>query len=360
MRKLLTIILVLFTTNFYSQTCTTTVSYDYMELYTWFGNWNTIFNTGFYNNASISPTLSGVLYGAGNGTSALESANYVLPNITGLNASYTYKFRFRLASYRFSNPTAATAGVDGPDYVDVRYSTNNGTTYTTEMRIAGNANAYWDYNTLATASKVANGVITTYAPVAGGNRTSTGDGYSIIELTLTGVTQLAFQLSCRVNSNGEEWWIDNVELLEIAPCLPLPIELISFTGNLTEDNSVLLKWITETEINNDYFLAEKSLDGINWSLVSKVQSVGNSLNRINYSTIDNSPITGVNYYRLSQVDYNGQRESFNIISIELTDDMKKCSNIFYDLMGREIDITTAPTGIYLQKCNKGYKKIIKQ
>jgi hypothetical protein len=78
------------------------------------------------------------------------------------------------------------------------------------------------------------------------------------------------------------------------------------------------------------------------------------------TTIDNNPITGVNYYRLSQVDYSGQRESFNIISIELTDDMKKCSDIFYDLMGREIDITTAPTGIYLQKCNKGYKKIIKQ
>jgi len=142
-------------------------------------------------------------------------------------------------------------------------------------------------------------------------------------------------------------------------CSPLPIELISFTGDLMDNNSVLLKWTTETETNNNYFLVEKSLDAINWSSVSKVQGAGNSLYRINYSTIDNNPIIGVNYYRLTQVDYNGQKKSFNIIAVELTIDMNKCSDIFYDITGREIDITTASPGIYLQKCGKDYKKIIK-
>ena len=101
----------------------------------------------------------------------------------------------------------------------------SGTTAFTEMRIAGNANAYWDYNT-ATAAKIASGAMTTYAPIAGGNRTAIGDGYSVIELTIpAGATQLAFNLNCRMNSAGEEWWIDNAELIQLGPCVVLPIEL---------------------------------------------------------------------------------------------------------------------------------------
>ena len=59
MKRLLIILSCLLFLNVKSQTCT--LVFDNMETYTWFGDWNTIFNTGFYNNASISPTLSGVL-----------------------------------------------------------------------------------------------------------------------------------------------------------------------------------------------------------------------------------------------------------------------------------------------------------
>ena len=313
MKKLLTIFSLFLFFTLKSQTCT--LVYDYMEVYTWFGNWNTIFNTGFYNNASISPTLSGVLYGGGNGSSAIESANYVLPNVTGLNTAYAHKLTFRLASYRFSNPTAATAGVDGPDYVDIRYSTNN-LTYVTEMRIAGNANAYWNYNT-ATVSKTANGVITTYAPTAGGNRTATGDGYSIIELTIpAGATQLAFSLNARVNSAGEEWWIDNVELIQLGPCAVLPIELISFEGFNTNECNVLT-WVTATETNSDYYTLERSLNGYNWFFVTNVKGAGtvSTPSLYEYKDYDFTP-NNYNYYRLKQTDFDGQYKYFNIISVD--------------------------------------------
>lgn len=315
MKKILLFLLLnlsFFTTK--SQTCLLT--YDYMELYTWAGNWNTIFNTGFYNNASVSPTLSGVLYGSGNGTSLIESANYVLPNVVGLNTSYAHKLSFRLASYRFSNSTAATAGVDGSDYVDVRYSTNGGTTYTTEMRIAGNANAYWNYNTVATASKTANGVLTTYAPTAGGDRTTTGDGYSIIELTIpAGATQLAFTLNSRVNSAGEEWWIDNIELIQMGPCVILPIEIISFEAN-KNDGYNMITWVTATETNNDYFTLERSVDGFNWVEIAAVDGAGTVSTPSFYEYRDYEFIKDtVNYYRLKQTDFNGLFEYFQIIYV---------------------------------------------
>lgn len=320
-----------------SQTCT--LAYDYMEVYTWFGNWNTIFNTGFYNNASISPTLSGVLYGGGNGASAIESANYVLPNVTGLNTTYAHKLTFRLASYRFSNPTAATAGIDGADYVDVRYSTNGGTTYTTEMRIAGNANAYWDYNIAATASKTANGVITTYAPTAGGNRTTTGDGYSIIELTIpAGVTQLAFTLNSRVNSAGEEWWIDNVELIQLGPCVVLPIEIVSFEVSKNEDYNTLT-WVTATETNNDYFTLERSIDGFNWAEIAAVDGSGTVSTPSFYEYKDYEfTKDAVNYYRLKQTDFNGLFEYFQIIYVSNVG-IKKGGILLktINLMGQEVN-----------------------
>jgi hypothetical protein len=339
-----------------SQTCTTTVAYDYMEVYTWFGNWNTVVNTGFYINASVTPTLSGVLYGAGNGSSAIESANYVLPNITGLNPTSTHVLRFRLASYRFSNPAAATAGVDGADYVDVRYSTNN-LTYITEMRITGNANAYWNYNTLATASKTVTGANTTYAPTGGGNRTATGDGYSTIELTIPpGPTQLAFQLGCRINSAGEEWWIDNVELLEIAPCSPLPIELVEFNGINNNDHNIIT-WVTVTEINNDYYTLERSTDGFNWFEINVTDGAGNSLTPILYSYKDyNYNKNSTNYYRLKQTDFNGVFKYFNIIYITNDTPIKPKLLTIYNYIGQEVN--NSATGFLIEVYDDGSTKKI--
>jgi hypothetical protein len=356
MKRLLIILSCLLFLNVKSQTCT--LVFDNMETYTWFGDWNTIFNTGFYNNASISPTLSGVLYGGGSGSSLIESANYVLPNVVGLNTIYAHKLTFRLASYRFSNPTAATAGVDGPDYIDVRYSINNGTTYTTEMRIAGNANAYWNYNTAATASKTANGVMTTYAPTAGGNRTTTGDGYSIIELTIpAGATQLAFSLNCRVNSAGEEWWIDNVELIQLGPCVVLPIELISF-DTYQKENYNEITWVTATELNNDYFSLERSVDAFNWSEIYIVDGLGTSSTTKFYEYKDyDFTKNSVNYYRLKQTDYDGNFKYFNINYVTNTEKNKSKPIKIVNIMGQEVSPNTP--GFLLEIYSDGStKKII--
>lgn len=314
MKKLLTIFSLLLFLTSKSQTCT--LVYDYMETYTWFGNWNTPANTGFYTNYFVSSNVSAALIGAGTGSSGLESAVYVLPNVTGLNATYAHKLSFRLGSYVISSTAAATRGVDGPDYVDVRYSANNGVTVFTEMRIAGNSNAFWAYNT-ATAAKTANGTITTYAPIAGGNRTATGDGYSIIELTIpAGATQLIFNLNCRVNSAGEEWWIDNAELIQLGPCAVLPIELVSFEAYKNVDYNQIT-WVTATETNNDYYTLERSLNGYNWSFVTNVKGAGtvSTPSLYEYKDYDFTSNT-YNYYRLKQTDFNGQYKYFNIISVD--------------------------------------------
>lgn len=112
-------------------------------------------------------------------------------------------------------------------------------------------------------------------------------------------------------SNGNEYGprIDNIS---ISSFLPLPIELISFSAS-NKDNKTILEWITGSEINNDKFIIEKSRDLKNWIIVDTVFSKGNSNTFQKYSLIDNS-WNGITYYRLKQIDFNGDTKIFNTIS----------------------------------------------
>lgn len=97
--------------------------------------------------------------------------------------------------------------------------------------------------------------------------------------------------------------------------IPLSIELTSFTGEpLNEGNE--LKWSTEKETNNDYFMVEATSDGINYKSLGIIKGANNSININNYRFIDRDPIAAVTYYRFKQVDYDGKYTYSPIISIE--------------------------------------------
>jgi hypothetical protein len=90
---------------------------------------------------------------------------------------------------------------------------------------------------------------------------------------------------------------------------PLPIKLTSFTADV-EDNSVLLKWTTASEINNDYFTLEKSKNGSDYIELSQIDGAGNSSSWRSYAWYDGQPYQGTSYYRLKQTDFNGKSETF--------------------------------------------------
>jgi hypothetical protein len=85
---------------------------------------------------------------------------------------------------------------------------------------------------------------------------------------------------------------------------PLPIELVSFDAKPT-DNSVLVTWQTASEINNDYFTIEKSIDGENWTVVGEQDGAGNSTSLLSYQFLDRMPSNGLSFYRLKQTDFDG-------------------------------------------------------
>jgi hypothetical protein len=92
----------------------------------------------------------------------------------------------------------------------------------------------------------------------------------------------------------------------------LPIELIRFSASCSS-RDVKIEWITATEHNCDYFEIEKSMDGLSWLPIGKVQSKGESLTIRNYYLIDDAVTKDIAYYRLSQADKNGIKKQYDLI-----------------------------------------------
>ena len=91
----------------------------------------------------------------------------------------------------------------------------------------------------------------------------------------------------------------------------MPLRLMSFRCDLTpaplqrRGVNVTLNWQTTNEENVSHFDVERSDDGKDWSKAKSEKSKGGSGNN-EYSVIDDSPLEGVNYYRLKMVDRDGR------------------------------------------------------
>jgi hypothetical protein len=95
---------------------------------------------------------------------------------------------------------------------------------------------------------------------------------------------------------------------------PLPIELLDFRGKYINNQSVL-SWVTASEKDNDYFILERSENARDFTQIGKIDGAGNSNSFLNYQFIDVKPIDQVAYYRLKQVDFDGQYSYSQVIAL---------------------------------------------
>lgn len=95
----------------------------------------------------------------------------------------------------------------------------------------------------------------------------------------------------------------------------LPIELIGFSGQL-KDNTIVLNWQTASELNNDYFTIEKSLDGNKWADIGQIKGAGYAKSIQNYTFVDLNEMENKQYYRLKQTDFNKHFTYSKIISVQ--------------------------------------------
>lgn len=102
----------------------------------------------------------------------------------------------------------------------------------------------------------------------------------------------------------------------------LPVELLYFNADCASDHEVNIKWATASQTNNDYFAVERSVDGINFEMIDYVKGAGTNTQLLDYSVKDLKPSSGINYYRLNQIDFNGEHQYSNIVEVSclLNDD----------------------------------------
>jgi hypothetical protein len=131
-------------------------------------------------------------------------------------------------------------------------------------------------------------------------------------------------ISAGGNGAGADFVVDDITITYVsggpAGFCTTPVTFISFTAEKVSEN-VILKWSTATEVNNDYFSVEKSMDGIHFEPIGTVKGNGTS-NQINYYTFeDYSFNSGTVYYRLKQVDFDNKYEYSKIraVNVELAD-----------------------------------------
>ncbi len=204
-------------------------------------------------------------------------------------------------------------------------------------------------------------------------------------MTFTGSLSGTFSITWPAAMVAAGWKIDYGALVDkkvtiygpSAPA-PLPVELLNFRVAEKADKHVL-SWQTASEQNSDYFDIEHSTDAKRFSVIGKVKAQGTSYVTHNYSYRHLSPVKGINYYRLRQVDLDEKFEYTHIVSAasgqnELSFYPNPATQtlhfnreaglvVIYDLLGKEIlrkeqagttlDISGIRIGIYTVDVNQG-------
>lgn len=116
-------------------------------------------------------------------------------------------------------------------------------------------------------------------------------------------------------SETEKWVSMTVSIPQSG--FALPVEMIGFTADMCDFGSICLNWATGTEINNDYFLLQRTTDIMNWENIGRIDGAGNSSDILEYEFVDDFDGYGLVYYRIVQYDFDGQFDISEVNSVQL-------------------------------------------
>nr|AOE06549.1 carbohydrate binding family CBM6 [uncultured bacterium]CBL87557.1 secreted protein containing PKD domains [uncultured Flavobacteriia bacterium] len=345
------------------------------------------------SGASASSHVVGAVRRESSGTSALEfptgdGTNYRPVYLTpAASTSTTYTAEFVNSAHSSIaydsdgyNSTPVNTGVDhvaGGCWWDIEKS-------------SGGANAYiginWDAN--SGVDTPADMLLTHW-----NSSTSKWDNVAASATAGTG-SSTATASSGRVTSSSAQSDFSPWNLGSSGTGNTLPIDLLSFHTDCSHD-IVDVNFSVVSQVNNDYFLIERSTDAMEWEVVGQIEGAGNSNTQMDYLFSDSDPIANLSYYRLTQVDYDGTVKSFypvsatcgssegglpidvypnpafNEITVELELDNFQGDDVYYtisDATGKialsdyirldrgfnkhQLDVSKLPNGVYVLKFNQ--------
>ncbi len=123
-------------------------------------------------------------------------------------------------------------------------------------------------------------------------------------------------------------------------CTVLPVELLKFEAiYLPKDDAVDVYWITETENNNDFFDLEKSYDGVKFDFVKRMDGQGTSPYETQYFVNDTETRESTIYYRIKQVDLDGNTKYSRVTSVNILAELKNQLYMYPNPTNGNVNIT---------------------
>jgi hypothetical protein len=123
-------------------------------------------------------------------------------------------------------------------------------------------------------------------------------------------------------------------LASVTSLNPLPVELTGFRAT-DLGATVSLDWTTASELNSESFTVQRSQNGLDFEDLTQIDGAGTKTTESKYNFVDESPYSGLSFYRLKQTDYNGDVSYPGITSIRRAG--KSASfNAYPNPAGREV------------------------
>jgi hypothetical protein len=327
------------------------------------GSSNTTFNNLTLNNAtgltvSKGITINGTLtFTAGNitaassseavtfGTSGIASGAADTKCIVGYckkNTNSTTKFTFPVGTsslYRYASitPSSTSATTWTTKYFGVGYGDY---TVTGSLLHHPSSKEYWTIDRSGSANST--------IELSWGSNSSVDADYADIVVVhydgadweSAGGNNISGTMSSGVVSSNSNWSsYSPFTLGSKTGIVPLPIELISFTAKPYQKD-VKVTWQTASEIDNDYFIVERSENGNDFSEIARIDGAGNSSLTINYFTFDTDFKKTVLYYRLKLISFNGEVTYSDIASVDMSQTQNQGVIIMtVNSLGQEVDET---------------------
>ena len=225
-----------------------------------------------------------------------------------------------------------------------------------------------------------------------GEFTITGNA-NLSECEVWGVCNLIDQCNggCTLTISNNMAGCNSLMEVETACASVLPITYSIPLEATVKHNSTIITWSVATQINNDKYIIEHSVDGIVFSPIGEIDGDGTNTEESHYKYTHNNPSIGTNYYRIKQIDFDGKYNYSNIASVVYKGDVRKIEIYpnpateevtlsvtevtevrVVDMMGRmvitqtvtqennRIDISELPKGIFIVIIGDKVQRFIKQ
>ncbi|MGB8190730.1 MAG: T9SS type A sorting domain-containing protein [Chitinophagaceae bacterium] len=218
------------------------------------------------------------------------------------------------AGTAFAPTTAASTVVTGttPGKLIINWTNGNGAGRLVVMKEGSAVNAI----PVNLSSYPANAIFKTGSQIAAGEYVVySGTGNTV---TVTGLENKTYHFRI-FEFNGTSAPVYNTTAVTAGSAIvsaALPVKLLYFTARESNGNAVL-SWATAKEVNNNYFVIERSFDGSHFEPIKNIAGAGNSNTTTEYSYTDAVISNNKAYYRLKQVDNDGNINYSSVAAISL-------------------------------------------